>query len=75
MWRWIVSSVVACAIFGWIMSYIIDCLNDHVKGMKYREEKLKQEILVKSAELKLLEKERMELELGAENWEQESHDQ
>ncbi len=54
------------------LTYVTDCMRDHVNGMKFREDELREEIRIKNAELKLLERERRNLELGIDNWIEES---
>ncbi len=54
------------------LEYVKDCMRDHVNGMKIREDELREEIRIKNAELKLLERERRNLELGIDNWIEES---
>ena len=51
--------------------YIEQCLVDHIKGMEYREQELREKIAIKNAELKLLERERLNLSLGLDNWRDE----
>jgi hypothetical protein len=55
-------------------TYFKQCLEEHIKGMEFRENELREEIRIKNAELKLLERERRTLELGAGNWSEESNE-
>jgi hypothetical protein len=54
-----------------VSKYIEQCLAEYIKGMEYREQELREQIAIKNAELKLLEKERLNLSIGLDNWQDE----
>lgn len=54
------------------MSYIEDCFKEHIERMKSRERVLELAIATKTVELTTLNEERKELEMGVNNWVEES---
>ena len=54
------------------MSYVDECLQSHIDNMRLREDLMEGDIRVLQAEHKLLKKERLDLQAGLENWQEES---
>lgn len=56
-------------------AYFIECCKDHAESMKNREAALEKLVIKYTAKIEILQEERMDLEQGIKNWEEEEADQ
>lgn len=57
------------------MSYVDDCLNDHIARMEHRLKTARKKRDLLNKECEVLEREIDEIKLGIKNWQEESEQQ